>query len=165
MLDWKYRPKEQRDADPKNPVPETAIPDVKPEGFASRNVKVITFAVCIAVFLLLFGPVNVFLLKKMSHVDQTGDVKMTESDMRSLSSLGTGLTMSELKRFEGSFSESDLNAIYTIQFDHYLLYAVEDVKTGKLAVCLLTDVSTGDSVNVLNGDVAAFLDGHRESGR
>ena len=165
MLDWKYRPKEQRDAGVEKTEPETAMPDVKPEGFASRNVKVITFAVCIAVFLLLFGPVNVFLLKKMPHIDQVGDVKMTESDMRSLSALGSGLTMSELKRFEGSFSKSDLNAIYTIQFDHYLLYAVEDAETEKLAVCLLTDVSTGDSVNVLNGDVAAFLDGHRESGQ
>lgn len=165
MLNWKYRPREQSGADSVQTENETAIPDVKPEGFASRNVKVITFAVCIAVFLLLFGPVNIFYLSRMSHVEKVGSAKMTESDIRRLSALGEKLTMSDLKRFEGSFSENDRSAIYTVQFDHYLLYAVEDTETGRIVVCLLTDASTEESVNVLSGDVSAFLDGHRESGQ
>lgn len=159
MWDWKYRPKdislsseERRQQD--------ELKEVKPEGFASRNVKTITFLICLAVFLLLFGPVSVFHLVRMAETEELEGKEMTEAELIRLADLGPALSMSILMEYEGEASESENRRFYYINFDNYLLLAVEDIETKQLDFCTLKDRNSEDQIEILTGDVAAFLESH-----
>ena len=159
MPDWKYRPKQQTD----ELTPEKNFPyGVKPEGFASKNVKVITFVVCISVFLLLFGPLTIFQIIDHAKSKQMGTKPMTVADVVLLSERGSALTMEELQQFEGSKSESGESVYYYVNVDRYLLLGVQNKKTKKLTFCTLTHEKSGDSVELLSGSekVKTFLQEH-----
>ena len=159
MLEWKYRPKEQ--ADPSaDQSKQDGIEEQKPEGFVSHHIKTITFLVCVGVFLVLFGPVNIFWFQRQPDVDQVGETVMTEEDLVRLSMSGSLLTMAELQRYRGEVSENEYRVTYTVKFDHYLLLSIADRETGALLFCQLSDSNTHDTVDVLSEDVKAFFDAH-----
>ena len=165
MAGWKYRPRAEREAEAEQKLEQerqAEIREEKPEGFASRNVKVITFLVCLAVLLILIGPVNIFWLQRRTGLEP-GEVRgaeMTEDDVIRLSERGAQLRLSDLEAFSRSVSTSENFTIYTITFDSYLLMAVSTAGEEQVRVCTLTHIGSEADVDVLTGDVRAFFAAH-----
>ena len=165
MADWKYRPRAEREAEAEkrlNEQNQAALREETPEGFASRNVKVITFVVCLAIFLILFGPVNIFWLQKQKQAGEVNGAVMTEADAIRLSSLGKNLRLEDLRQFEGTLNESDSVTIYTVLFDDYVLMAMAPAGDEQIDVCTLTHIDTEEQVDLMTGDVRAFFEAHSE---
>lgn len=157
MLDWKYKPKEK--TTPEEPSKD-AIAEEKPESFASRHVKVITFIVCMAVFFVLCGPVNVFWLWQRKHDGYVDGIPMTQADLIRLSEQENLRTIADLQKYEGQRSDGENRIFYTIEFDHYILLCIGDKNTMQVLTCSLEDTETEDQVDVLTGNVRAFFDTH-----
>ena len=133
----------------------------KPEGFASKNAKTITFIVTIVVLLALIGPVSVFTVyRQIKNEQEPEGLELTEAEIIGLSGLGEGITMEHLRLYRGTESESEYRRSYIIQNESYILYAIEDKSTGLVTVCLLTDVESGDSIDIRLEDAEAFLASH-----
>ncbi len=159
MWDWKYRPKDESVSSEERRKQEEEK-EVKPEGFVSRNVKTITFLICLAVFLLLFGPVSIFHLMRMADTEKIEGRTMTEAELIQLSELGPALSMSVLMEYDGEASESEDRRFYYIYFDNYILLAVENIETKSLDFCTLEDKKSRDQIDIRTDDVAAFLKAH-----
>jgi hypothetical protein len=163
MKDWRYVPKaKQEPLDEMTPVTiETAEKEEKPEGFASKNAKTITFVVMLVLFLVFFGPISVFTIyRSLTDIrEYKGDV-MTEDDLIALGNLGVDFRASYLADYERSESESDGRRTYIIKMEKYILSVVEEEETGEVVVCLLTERDSGDSVDIRSADVEAFLASH-----
>jgi hypothetical protein len=140
---------------------ETAEKEEKPEGFASKNAKTITFVVMLVLFLVFFGPISVFTIyRSLTDIrEYKGDV-MTEDDLIALGNLGVDFRASYLEDYERSESESDGRRTYIIKMEKYILSVVEEEETGEVVVCLLTERDSGDSVDIRSADVEAFLASH-----
>jgi hypothetical protein len=161
FLDWKYRPNEaEQPTEKKQKAP--AEVEEKPEGFASKNVKTITFLICLGVLLAVIGPISVFHIYHWINdgIEEQAGKPMTEQDVTYLSSLGKGLTMEMLRTYAGESSVSDYREFYYIYFENYILLAVQDTETRVLDFCTLTDKTTGDSIEIRTDDVAAFFASH-----
>lgn len=159
MGDWKYRPRTE-DEKKKRALPASEREET-PESFASKHVKTITFWICFAVLLALFGPISIFHLYQAS---KTTDGKvMTESDLVALSSLGDRMTLEDLTVYAGERGESDDRVTFYVKVDQYILFAVKNKQTGKLDFCILTDSKTKDNIDIRKENVRDFLDSHRNS--
>ncbi len=162
MLDWKYRPKtdEDRAAETEKKAEKEREKEEKPEGFASKNAKTITFTVMLVLFLAFFGPISVFTIyNQISKAEENQGVEITEADLIELGKLGTALTMDHLRYYRGTESEGDHTVTYLIRTEEYILHAAQEKATGAMRV-LLTDVETEDQIDVMTEDVEAFLDSH-----
>ena len=155
MAEFKYRSREEQ----KKWAEEHR--EEKPEGFASKNAKTITFIVTMVVLLAFIGPVSVFTVyRQMSDAKEAEGVELTEGDILGLAALGDGITMEHLRVYRGTESDSEYRRVYIIQNEAFILYAVEDKATGIVNVCLLTDQKTGDSIDIRQEDAEAFLASH-----
>ena len=155
MAEFKYRSKAEQKSW------ELEHREEKPEGFASKNAKTITFIVTMVVLLALIGPISVFTIyRQMTDAEETAGAELTVGDIRGLAALGEGITMEHLRVYQGTESESEYRRSYIIQNESFILYAVADKSTGVVSVCLLTDQKTGDSIDLRYEDVETFLASH-----
>ena len=160
MLDWKYRPKDQRESPKILPEDER---EETPESFASKHVKTITFLICLGVLLALFGPVSVFhIYRSMERGEDGGSAVMTEADLLALASLGERLTMKDLTGFQGEMGENESRTTFYIYYEDYILFAVENKKTGMLDFCMLTHTDSEESIDIRKDNVRAFLEAHQK---
>ena len=163
MLDWKYRPKTdgERAAEAAEQAKKEKEKEEKPEGFASKNAKIITFTVMLVLFLAFFGPISVFTIyRQVTDIEENQGAELTVAEVTELAKLGDSLTMAHLRQYRGTESESELRRTYIIQFSGYILNSVQDKETGALSVCLLTHADSGDSIDIRYEDVDAFLATH-----
>lgn len=147
----KYEKKERK------PEPETAG---RTENFASRNVKTITFVCCIAVFLAVFGPFSVFRIREYlnSRQEPPAETVMTEADLCDLARDREYLLLSDFQTFRGDLQEWDFGTFYTIRIEPDLIVAVgSDPKTGRVNYFKVRNTDTNREVDVLTGDLDAFL--------
>lgn len=157
MASWKYNPN-QREMTSREKKVQNELKEVKPEGFASRNVKAITFILCVAILLGAFGFASYLVHRKNERPPVGKD--MTAQTLIELSRLGPALTMEKLREYAGEYNESEDRSFYYITFDHYLILAVEDNNTKTLRSCTLKDKNSGDQIEIIKDDVAAFLASH-----
>lgn len=130
----------------------------KTENFFSRNVRLITFLCCIAVFLLIFGPIAV--LEARDYLTNNYDTRteMTLNDVVALSDLKKNITASHIENYACDKDEKNDGIYYRVDIEpHYFLLCVADKNTGKLIYCELANLDTGKTVNMLEEDVRAFL--------
>ena len=82
----------------KHYAPDTAG---KTENFFTRNVRLITFLICIAVFLGIFGPLSVFHIYQYytEMQEDASYVEMTVDDLRALAKRAETLTEKDFERF------------------------------------------------------------------
>lgn len=130
--------------------PATNDEPARPEGFAGRNVKVITFAVCMVVFFAFFGPLSFFRIRDCADRQESKKLPELTVDIitdfchdRSL------LTMSRLRKYRGTYKPADKGNTYTAEFSHYILLAFENPTTGKMTFCHVTDLQTGEQLDLL----------------
>lgn len=146
------KPEEQRS--------ETILPDSagKTETFFTRNVRLITFLTCIAIFLAFFGPVSVFTIGKL--IERRADQKkpMTVEETLKLAENPAAVTFDLLRKYDGRYNETETVEAYYMDFEKYLILAIRNKTTGKLTV-FLENLDSGVRINLLTDDVRAFFDG------
>lgn len=131
----------------------------KTENFGSRNVKLITFLVCLGVLLALFIPVGVIGIDAViDFLERDERPEMTVADVVALSEQEGALYLSDLTRFQGTLDEQTWELHYIIDIAPcYHLRAVADKDSQKLLYFTMLNLDTGASVNVLTDDVRAFV--------
>ena len=145
------RPGEKRPAD---------SGEVRPEGFAGRNVKVITFLVCMVIFFAFFGPVSFFRIRDCAEKKQSEALpELTVENLIDFANDPTLLTMTLLRTYRGTWNEGDRGNTFSTQFGHYIFLAYEDRSSGRITFCEVTDVQTDERLDLLDkqSDPKAFF--------
>ena len=129
MLDWKYRPKtnEELAAEDKEKAQAETTVEEKPEGFASKNVKSITFIIMVALFLVFLGPMSVFTIR--DRIEERRDAKkptITQDDVLDLSFYKSDLTIEQVMEFKGHESRDETKTSYIIFTDEFIFYVEQE---------------------------------------
>lgn len=151
-----YREKYSRSHEREDNRPDTRG---KTENFFSRNVRLITFLICVSVFLAFFVPIVAY-----EVVDYLADARdnrpeMTISDVLRLSEQNGKISEKQIQGFKSSDVDNKVREIY-YYFDiapHYSVLAIADKNTKMLVYCQLTNFETGETADMLVDDVYAFL--------
>lgn len=131
----------------------------KTENFLTRNVKLITFLCVIAIFLGLFGPLSIFRIRDYIQEKRALEGRITLEVVVAFSDLNRDVYLSELLEYTGERRDNDLFMLYYMDVDDdFLLLATAEKPAGKVRHLTLTHLSTGESVDVLKGDVRSFLE-------
>lgn len=137
----------------------------KTETFFSRNVRLITFLICMAVFFGTVGPWSVFKIYEYIGQAQDTRVEMTLSDLHTLAARSASLTQKDL---DGFYGERDVRTVDGIEVEvyyqipigqEYSLFATSVTSTGRIMYLQLTDLNTFERIDLLdkNADLDAFL--------
>lgn len=146
-------------------------PDTKgeTETFLTRNVRLITFLICIAVFLGIFGPLSVFHLVRyfdtLADEATLGTVEMTTDDLVALSKRADVLTEKDFERFvredggEWKVGHKTGRMSYISVGDRYQLSCMVETSTRKVVYLTLMDLDSGESFDLLDKktDIDAIL--------
>ena len=144
----------------KKPVPVRVYEETtgQTETFWTRHVKLITFLIVIAVFLALFGPYNVFDLAKSINEKREMEGRITMEEVIALSDLHGSVYLSQLTKYSGELSNLQQLSMYSMDIDErYMLIATAEKNGGRVLYLYLNDRDTGRTVDILTGDVRAFL--------
>ncbi len=124
---------------------------VKPEGFAGRNAKVITFIVCMVIFFAFFGPISFFRIADCAEQRQVQSApELTEEIIAELCQSKSGFTMKQLRTYRGTYNTGDKGNTFTAEFGHYMLLAFEDSTTMTLTYCTVTNLQTEEQLDMMN---------------
>lgn len=122
-----------------------------PEGFIGHNIKVITFTVCMVVFFAFFGPLSFFRIRDCAEQRQSSDLpELTVENVIDFFHDPSLLTVKRLRTYRGVWNEGDKGNTFTAQFGHYILLAFEDLATGKMTFCEVTDLQTDTRLDLLD---------------
>lgn len=149
---------------PRKPAAEPDVRNMRTETFASRNVKLITFLVCMALFFVFFGPVSFFRVRSCMESRSAQELpELTCDDVIGLTEDRSRLTMQVLRRFRGEYNPGDKGNTFTAYFEHYILLAFEDPATGTLTYCSVVDRNSDGKLDLTdkNSDAAAFFAEHQ----
>lgn len=130
------------------------------EGFWGRHVKVVTFAICMALFLGFFGPFSFFRIRDCAR--EREEQSMPELDAETLIALfhdPSRLTMDRLRTYRGTWNTGDTGNTFTARFGHYVLLAFEDATMGAMTYCEVTSTETNETLDLLDktSDPEAFF--------
>ncbi len=124
------------------------------ETFFSRNVRLITFLICIAIFLGVFGPLSVFHIKR--YIDEQTDtrVQMQIEDVRAIVKKLPRVKPSDFDGFIGECGENQIDGmkyrIYQIEIgEQYLLMVSFNSSINELFYLELTNFETNHSLDLL----------------
>ena len=152
-----YREKYSRSTDrDRKRGPDTAG---KTENFFSRNVRLITFLICVGVFLGFFVPIVAY--ETIDYLMTARDTRpeMTLNDVLQLSEQKGKISESQIQKFKSTNEDVQAATVY-YYFDispHYHVLAIADKNTKMLIYCQLTNFETGETADMLVDDIYAFL--------
>lgn len=130
----------------------------KTESFVTRNVKLITFLSVILVFLAIFGPFSIFRIHEYIQEKRAAEGQISLEEIVAISDLERDVYLSELFKYTGERRDNDLFMLYYMDVEeNYLMLATAEKPAGKIRHLHLTNLSTGESIDVLRDDVRAFL--------
>ena len=135
----------------------------KSEGFASKNVKTITFVVMLALFLIFLGPLSVFTIRdRIEESRENRKPELTQSDILDLSLLGYDLAMEDVRQFKGNYSENEYRSSYMIILDDYILTVEQDFGSSVITYCSLLHKDSGDSIDIRanTSKTVSFINAH-----
>ena len=135
----------------------------KTESFVSRNVRLITFLICIGVFLLTFGPIAV--METYDYFANGIDTRpqMTLTDVIAFSDVNGPIGVKRIEKFACREQKQgdDVNTT-NYYFDiepSYMALAIVDNDSNMVIHFILAELdNTGGTVDVLKEDVRAFLE-------
>lgn len=152
LFDFKYVKKAPVPSEEKAELPERDEPiehDTagQTETFFTRNVRLITFLICIAVFLAIFGPISVFRI--MDYVEEHADHgrAMQIEDVLNLASQRGSLTLSALEEYEKE-ADTEHYDIFTVS-PHFLVTVSSEGERTRLLCFTVTNTETGEEFDVL----------------
>ena len=147
----------------------------KTENFFTRNVKLITFLVCIGVFLAFFGPVTVFTI--INYIEEKQDTRpiMSEEELLALSELDRDLYFSDIEGFKGlkdiktipvsvdgggtEIKEVEIYYYFDVGTEYSAL-AIAEIDTEKIIYFRLSNKKNQWKADVLKDDIGSFLAGN-----
>lgn len=153
LFDFKYEKKNDLDANATlKPQAEETEPDTagETETFLTRNVRLITFLICIAVFLAIFGPISIFRIAKYIEENRDDGEAMSVETVVELSARHEKLRLSDFKNYEKTVSDGDDTILYffTVE-ENYLVMVGAESKKGMLTCFTVTDSRTDETVDVM----------------
>lgn len=168
------RQDEEQSKTMKKQKPDTAG---KTENFFTNHVKLITFLVCLGVFLVFLGPISVFTV--MDYLEKKNDprIPMTEVDLIALSELDRDLYFSDIEGFrgtkdiktvkynvdgseDGATAEKEVEIYYYLSVgEDYSALAIADIETEKIIYFRVSNRRNQMHADVLTDDIRAFLQG------
>ena len=136
----------------------------KTENFWTRNVKAITFFICLAVFLAVFGPMSVFRIIEIVDEHRVDGEMMQIQNVLDLAERREYLTMDQFRAYDGDEqSFSDIGSYYRIRVeDRFLVTVGSETEDGRVSYFSVTHLSSGESIEVMainfqSEDLKAFL--------
>ena len=129
----------------------------KTETFFTRHVRLITFLVCITLFLLAFWPIAMPQIRSFYH---KGDLRppMSENDVIQVSRIGYQLREAQIAQYISNKVDMGYSNYYYVDVEgEYELLAGFAKDTGLLIFCHLSNRETDEKIDVLKGDVQAFF--------
>lgn len=130
------------------------------ESFLSRHVKPITFAVCLAVFLALFGPWSIARIKEYWSTDAVIENQMSAEQLKALSTRADKLTWKDFESFYCEVLAEDICYVcsYPVQGNSYTVLVSAVQKGSKIESILVTRRSDFQSIDLLVDDATDFFD-------
>ncbi len=137
----------------------------KTETFATRNVKLITFLVCVAVFLIVLGPLSVWRISEL--VKERQEAKAEEAQMPlgallAIADKGSAAGWKDFQKFDKSESvnKKDGYVGWTLQVQNepfYVIVGGYGTKTSPQTIRVYSLV-TGEYADLFRDDVRAFIE-------
>ena len=126
----------------------------KTESFWTRNVRAITFFICLAVFLAVFGPMSVFRIIEIVEEQRVDGELMQTEDVLFLAERREQLTLSHFLVYDGDEQKlSDIGSYYRIQVeDRFLVTVGSETEDGRVSYFSVTHLSSGESIAVMDGN-------------
>ena len=120
------------------------------ETFFTRNVRLITFLICLGVFLTVLGPWSVFRIKSCIDERRAAANAMTVEDILTLAERRGDLYMSD---FEDFTKDIESESFYLIKVESlYLVTVRSDSADGRVNYFVVENLSTKQSINVLSSE-------------
>ena len=131
----------------------------KTESFASRHVRTITFLVCIGIFLALCGPISIFTVKNWIANAGKSERTMTSDELiRLMKDPSSYMNLEYLQKYRGTRTAGDFSDSYYIEFEDFLLLVVQNRETTAVETCLVTNMKTGETLNLKKVNVNEQLE-------
>ncbi|MBR2721979.1 MAG: hypothetical protein IKB75_04285 [Clostridia bacterium] len=129
------------------------------ETFWTRNVRTITFTACILAFLVVFIPIGVIGYSVCEDWLDGSDKRpeITAADLVTLSEKQGGIYLSDLTVFRGELQETELDAVYVMEFGQIHLRAVANKSNQRIEVFSLFNRESGERLDVLKDDLRAYF--------
>ena len=149
-LNFKFTKKKNEEAPEVELVAEPEIDTAgETETFWTRNVRLLTFLICTAVFLAVFGPISVFQIKSCIEENATGD-PLTADAVITLAERRLALKLSDFEDYEKTVSEGEDAVLYTIKVgEEYLVMVGAEDEDGMLTTFTVSRIQTDETVDVL----------------
>ena len=150
LFSYKYSTTEAVEGEAPNTAEEIEIDTVgKTETFWTRNVKLLTFLICIFAFLALFGPISVFRIADYIEEQNAGE-EMTVEELLALAELHETLTMRAFEDYEKQVSEAESFLFYYITVDlRYSVMIGAQNEKATLNYFTVTDIQTDKKIDVM----------------
>ena len=135
----------------------------KTENFFTTHVRLITFLVTVAVFLVFFIPLAFPTLREYwgQHVD-TRD-QMTIQRLIVLSEQNGAISERQISEYKSKTNDDDYETWYYFDIDPcYEVIAVVDKNTKLVIYCNLLNEETGEQIDVLKDDLRAYITGNKK---
>lgn len=152
IFNYKYQKKTDDQAAPERKRKKKSEVDTKgeTETFFTRNVKLITFLICLGVFLAIFGPISVFRIMDYIEEKSSKGSPMTTEDVLSLAQRHDALYLSD---FEGYEKGVETETFYLIDVAPHFIVSVsaasEDARIDHFTV---TNTETDKKVDIMAED-------------
>lgn len=141
----------------------------KTENFGSRNVKLITFSICMVIFLAFFGPFGITRIVSCAQEARENAAnaerkEMTLMTVRGLSEQGDSVTWKLLDSFiyENRSTKTFMLRVYSLE-EGYEVWAGGETDSKKPTYLYLVN-QDGERLEIRNGDIDAFLSGEITAG-
>lgn len=120
------------------------------ETFFTRNVRLITFLICLAVFLAVFGPISVFRIVQYIEENQAEGEPLSVEEVIAFSMDHDRIRLSAFEDYEKEISEGDGAVLYflTVDTDYLVMVGAVD-ENGYLTCFTVTDSRTDETVDVM----------------
>ncbi len=120
------------------------------ETFWTRNVRLLTFLICMAVFLAVFGPYSVFRIRACMVENRLEGDPMTVEDVIDLAALHDQLKFSDFQRFERSESKGEDTLYYAVRVEEkYLVMVGASERRGPLTYFTVSRIDNDRTVDVM----------------
>lgn len=133
-------------------------PAGKTESFFNRNVRLITFLICLAILLALIGPFSIFRIREWIESRQSEGKILTAEDVVRFASEPSSVRFENFRKYDGMYNEGKYVKYYYISFDsHYLLVVTADKETDEIKVCMVSDMNSDNEADLMKDDIPAFF--------
>lgn len=148
ILNFKYEKKSETAEQPaKKRKKEEIDTKGKTENFFTNHVKLITFLICLGVFLAIFGPISVFRIRDYIEEKRAIANAMTVQDILELAEDRDQLYLSD---FEDFTKDMAAESFYIIKVEpSYLVTVRSDSANGKLSYFVVKNIATEQTVDIM----------------